>query len=585
MEEHEVDFLILGGGAAGLSSALFAALMGYRVLLCEKTGQIGGTSASSAGIVWVPCNHLAQSAGIEDSLEKARTYLRGELGGQYRAEMLDAYLETAPLVFDFLQERTEVKFNLVDWPDYHSDCEGAAQQGRSLMARRFDGRRLKDNFRFVRPPFKSLMLLGGMHLDKDRVEDFLNPLRSVGTLVRVFRSLTRYARDRLYNERGTDVGGGNALVASLLYSLLDAGGKFWVNANPLKIISSEDGVHDAIISCEGKNVRVHTKMGIILATGGFPSSDKLRQELAPNFPHDITFGMDTSQGDGIALAKSVGGTIDTDVLSPAYWQPSSRKSNSDGSNTGVMYGYLDRGKPGVIAVDSNGKRFVNESNSYHDIGMAMFQSGLAQGNRFHFICDRTFIWHHGLGMILPYRLSLRKYVKSGYIKVAPTIEELAQQIAVEPQALANTVARHNNYALDGRDPDFNRGETNYNRLFGCDRANGPNKNLAPIEKSPFIALEMHPGTLGTAIGVSVTPDAQVCDREGKPIHGLYAVGNDMTALMRGAYPGGGITIGPAIVFAYRAVERAIRSSHGAAANRSETLKRIQQRGATNASVD
>jgi len=557
MTNYDVDFVVLGAGVAGLSASLFAALKGYRVLVCEKTSQVGGTTASSAGIAWVPSSAIAKEAGISDSPDKVRIYLREELGKYYRENMIDAYLESAAFVFNLLQSQTEVKFTMTNWPDYHSDVPGASSLGRTLIAQRFDGRRLKDKFHLVRAPYKSLMLFGGMSLDKDRVEDFLNPFRSFGALTRVTKSLVRFAYDRIKYGRGTDIGGGNALVASLLYSLLERGGEVWVDTQPIELVKRGRGVGSVLLAKSGETVAVNASKGIILATGGFPANAAMRQRLAGDYPHDITFGLSANVGDGLNLAQSVGGTLDRDVVSPAFWQPSSKLLEENGSSTGVMYGYLDRGRPGVIAIDSKGQRFVNESNSYHDIGMAMFRSGLAQGNRFYFICDRKFVWHHGLGMIRPYKLSLRRYIKSGYIVSANSLETLAEKIDVSVAGLIDTVAKNNSYAASGVDSDFGRGETEYNKLFAHPRAKGSNKNLAPICHPPYIALRMYPGSLGTAVGISVNENAQVLSDDGTPIPGLFACGNDMTSIVRGTYPGGGITIGPAIVFAYRAIENAI----------------------------
>jgi len=549
--DHETDLLVLGSGAAGLCAALFARIQGLEVLLCEKTAQLGGTTASSGGIVWAPGSTHAAAAGIADSKAQVRQYLKGEFGAHEDPVLTDAFVDAAPLAIAALEREAGVKFSLTHWPDYHPDRPGAVDAGRTLEAQRFDGRRLGAQFHLVRPPLPPLMLLGGLQVDKRKVDDFLNPLRSLTTFFRVIRTLVRYAADRVRYPRGTDLGAGNALVAALLEALLARKADIWTSAGLVRLIRDEDGVCGALIDVGGQPRRVRARRGVVLATGGFPHGKALRDEFCADFPHELSFGFEANVGEGIQAARAIGAAIDHDVASPGYWQPSSQLPLADGSTRGILYGYLDRGRPGVIAVDRHGQRFVNEANSYHDVGLALIKAGYGRGNHFHFVCDSRFVWHHGLGMIRPFTLRLKRFARMGYIHMADSIRELAGKIGVDPDALATTVERHNGYARDGVDLEFGKGSTRYNRLFGHPRA-APNPNLAPISKSPFIALPILPSTLGTAIGLKATADAQVVDETGQPIRGLYACGNDMASVMRGCYPGGGITLGPAIAFAWRA---------------------------------
>ncbi|TJV46066.1 MAG: FAD-dependent oxidoreductase [Mesorhizobium sp.] len=554
--DHEVDLLVLGSGAGGLSAALFGTICGAKVLLCEKTSQVGGTTASSGGIVWAPGNLFAKDRGIDDPADQVRTYLKGECGRHYNAELADAFIESAPKAVATLHARTEAKFAMTQWPDYHSDRPGAAQLGRSLEAQRFDGRRLGKAFTLVRPPLPPLMLFGGMQVDKRKVDDFLNPFGDLKTLLRILKTLARYGLDRLSYPRGTELGAGNAMVAAMLYSLLQGGAEVWTNSPIEKLVRKSGTVVGGVIRRNGRTMSVGARRGVILATGGFPSNKHMREELSARFPHDITFGFEGDVGDGINVARAVGAVLDDDVDSSAYWQPSSKLRLSDGREQGVLYGYLDRGRPGVVAVDRTGRRFVNEANSYHDVGLALIKAGSGEGNIFHFVCDRTFVWHHGLGMIRPFTWNLRGFERMGYIAMAGSVVDLAAKIGVDPKGLSNTIANHNAYAATGVDLEFGKGSTAYNRLFGSKRA-GPNPNLAPIKKPPFVALRIYPGTLGTAIGLRASGNAQIMDGAGKPITGLYACGNDMASAVRGCYPAGGATLGPAIAFAYRAVAHAL----------------------------
>jgi 3-oxosteroid 1-dehydrogenase len=556
--DQEVDLVVIGGGIGGLCASLFGAIAGLKVLLCEKDSQLGGTTASSGGIAWVPGNSHALRAGRSEAPEQARTYLQYELGENYRPDLADAFLESAPRAIDVLERNSDVKFHFVPWPDYHPDAPGASLGGRVLEAAPFDGRLLGKDFELVRPPYKSLMLFGGMHIDKRKVDDFMNPFRSVSNFLRVVRTFARYGADRLKYSRGTEIGAGNALVARLVYSLLKRNVEIWTKAPLVELKREGNSVLGASFEKDGKSVWVRSRRGVILATGGFPHNRELRTKLASSFPHEYSSGFDGNIGDGILAALKIGARMDKGLASPAYWQPSSSIAQPDGTKKGVMYGYLDRGRPGVVAVDQAGKRFVNESNSYHDVGIALYHAGYGRGNRFFFVCDRDFVWYHGLGLIRPFQWNLKRYAKSGYITMADSIPELAKAIRINVGGLVETITEHNEYARLGHDPKFGKGATTYNRLFGHPRAK-PNPNLAPIKRPPFVALQIFPATLGTAVGLDVNADGCVLMEDGKPFRGLYACGNDMASVMRGNYPAAGITLGPSIAFSFRCASHAANS--------------------------
>ena len=551
--DHECDLLVLGGGGGGLSAALFGALKHLNVLLCEKSPQLGGTTSTSGGIIWVPGSAQARQANADDSIDRARTYLRHEIGELAREDLIEAFLASGHDALAKLEAETEVKFDLIPWPDYHPNSPGAVEKGRSLLIQPFDGRRLGADFALVRPPIQRLMVLGGLMLGADEIPDFLRPFASVVAFRTVVRKLGRYALDRLRYPRGTDIRNGNALVARLFCSLRQRNVPVWTDAPLVELIRQGDRTVGAVINRHGKPTRVRATRGVILATGGFPWSADLRSEFSTGFPHRYSLAFEGDTGDGIAAARAVGAVVDTALTSPALWTPASVIREPDGQETAVIYGYLDRGRPGVIAVDKSGRRFVNESDSYHDIVMAMHR--LANGHEAvaHFICDRAFLRKHGLGAIRPPGRDFRRYVKSRYIECADTIADLARRIGADPSILDETVRRHNSFADSGVDLDFGKGSNIYNRLFG-EAHGGLNPNLKRIETPPFFALRIRAASLGTTIGLKTDADARVCDADNNPVPGLYACGNEMASAMRGYYPGGGVTLGPAIVFGYRAVE-------------------------------
>ncbi|WP_306256776.1 FAD-dependent oxidoreductase [Pararhizobium sp. IMCC21322] len=556
---RNVDILVIGSGAAGVSAAIYGASAGKSVMLCEKAAKIGGTTALSNAMIWVPCSHQAKAAGIADSLEKARTYLRGELGNYYDEKKIDTFLERGPEAVREIEQNSEIKFVLAGTPDYHSSREGGVEKGRSLSPLPYDGRLLGKDFDLIGDPIR--VVLGGMMITSSEIKHFLNPFKSMTAIRHVIKRVGRFAMDRLKYARGTELSGGNAFLAAALISLRKLGVEL-VTECPMAALVVEDGrVTGALMSHNGEELRVTAKDAVILATGGFAANAALRKEIGGKHSHDVTLCAPEVQGDGINAARSIGASVDADVASPGFWTPVSRLKNKDGSTAIVPYGWLDRGRPGVIAVAPDGKRFVNESNPYHDICIGLFENGYPEDKRFFFICEEAFVKKRGMGDILPWPWtpSLDSHIRRGYIRKGQTLGDLAREIDIDSQALTDTVAQHNQNVKIGRDPEFNRGESVFNRTLGDASLGLKNPTLGPIKNGPFIALQIVPGTLGTSVGISTDAQARVLKEDGQAVPGLYACGSDATSMMAGVYPGAGITIGPAIVAAYLAVEHATKT--------------------------
>lgn len=557
--EKTVDFLVIGTGAAGVSAAIYAASKGKSVMLCEKAKKIGGTTALSNAMIWVPCSDHAKAANIDDTLDRARTYLKGELGNYYDEAKIDTYLKRGPEAVRVLEASSEIKFVLASAPDYHSSREGGVDKGRALSPVPYDGRKLRKDFDLIGDPIR--VVLGGMMITSSEIKYFLNPFKSATAVSHVLRRVGRFAKDRIRFSRGTELSGGNAFIAAALISLRNLGIDLQTNCAMRELIVEDGRAVGAKLSHSGIETRVLARDGVILATGGFAASADLRAKIGAKHRHDVTLCATDVQGDGINAARDVGGALDTNVASPGFWTPVSRLKNKDGSTAIVPYGWLDRGRPGVIAVGPNGKRFVNESNSYHDICIGLFENGYPDDERFFFICEEAFVKKRGMGDILPWpwTLSLSSYIRRGYIQRGQTLEDLAKEIDIDPQALKATVAQHNDNVNTGTDAEFGRGTSAFNRTLGDATLGLKNPNLGPIHNGPFIALRIVPGTLGTAAGLKTNANAQVLRDDDSAVEGLYACGNDATSMMAGIYPGAGITIGPAIVSAYLAVEDAIEA--------------------------
>ena len=551
--DQEVDLLVFGSGAAGMTAALVGAHEGLEVVLCEKSSQVGGTTATSAGSLWIPGAGPIVRNGRAESDEEARRYLQGELGEHIRWDLMDAFLTAGPAAIDYLEQRTDVRFEHLQNPDYHSDRPGGSAFGRAITAAPFDGRQLGPDFELLRPPRRVFMIFGGMMVYRREIQTLLRPFASFSAFRQVIRVLTLHALARLRYPRGTRLLIGNALIGRYLLSLRKKGVPIWVGATLVELVREGARVGGAVIEVNGVRRRVRARRGVVLATGGIPHNKSLRAEFMKDFAHSHSLVFEGNTGDGLIKSRAIGAVVDDTVSNPGFWSPASILKRPDGSETVWVHGHMDRGKPGLIAVNTQGRRFVNEADSYHDFVMAMFRSHpKGPAGPAYLICDHRFIRKYGLGLVRPLYPRLGPFIAAGYLMAGNTVAELAGRIGIEPANLMETVAEHNRDAGIGVDKAFGRGSTAFNRFNG-DPENKPNPCMRPIEKPPFYAMAVYPCTLGTTIGIKTDKDARVLDASASAIPGLYACGNDMSSVMRGFYPGPGITLGPAVVFAYRAI--------------------------------
>lgn len=549
--DREVDLLVAGAGAAGMATALVAALEGLDVMLCEKSDQVGGTTATSAGTVWIPGNTQSGRAGFPDSAREAEIYLRNLIGDSLQPDKLAAFLSTGPAAIDYLAGRSEVRFLPAGrHPDYR-ELPGAAISGRALSPLPFDGRLLRDDFKRVRPPIEEFLVLGGMMVGKADIPRLVGRFDSAGNLAYSLRLFSRYLVDRLTHPRGTRLLMGNALVARLLYSLRKNRVALAFRAPIEEILRDDAGVVGARVRHEGRLLTVKSRKGVVLATGGYGRSPELRSILMPRAATGFSLSYEGNTGDGLMLAKRMGATIASGHRTGAFWAPVSITLRRDGSRGLFPHLILDRAKPGLIAVNSAGRRFVNEACSYHDFVEAMFESHkLASAIPAQLICDSSFVRKYGLGIIYPGTRDLGKHERSGYLTCARSFAELAGKLSIDRAALEETIARHNSFAATGVDLDFGKGGAELNRFNG-DPQNLPNPCLKPIGHPPYCALAVWPADLGVSAGLATNPDGRLLGANGEPIPGLYACGNDMASVFMGTYPGPGTTLGPALTFAYR----------------------------------
>lgn len=561
-EQAAFDLVVVGAGAAGLAAALFAALDGAQVLLVERTAFVGGSSAWSAGTTWVPGSLHAPAT---DSPDDALGYLDRAIGHHAPRALRQAFLREGPAAIAELAERTEVRFRPYPrHPDYLSHLAGATPAGRALEPLPFDGRRLGPLFGLLRPPIPEFTVLGGMMLDRNDIHHLLGMTRSLASLRHSLQILLRHAADRLRHPRGTRLVMGNALVARLLHALSrQPGVSLLVGTEVTALARSSERVDRVTLQQSEVRRTVHARCGVVLAGGGFNRHPRRRAELLPGADPAWCPGAPGHTGAAQDLALGLGAQLGRGAASHAYWAPVSLRRRPDGSQAVFPHFVMDRAKPGMLTVGADGRRFVNESTSYHLFGLAMQQPGARQVPAF-LVCDAPALRRYGLGMVRPGGRGLAPFLADGYLVQAASLVELAQRLSLPPAALADTVDRHNRFAATGVDEDFGRGVGDYAQHIGDATAGGPNPNLGPLRQAPFYAVRLYPGDIGAATGLLGDEHARVLDRQGAPIPGLYACGNELQSVMGGVYTGPGITIGPAIVFARIAARHALQDRQAAA---------------------
>ncbi len=552
------DIVVIGSGAAGMSAALFAAIGGVKVLLVERTGLLGGTSALSAATTWVPNTHHAAAVGADDSLEKTEHFLDQVVGNHSDAALRRAFVKSTPPAIAALEAHSDVVFRpYALHPDYVQEAEGATLRGRALEPLPFDGRQLGAAFALLRPPIPEFTILGGMMVDRTDIGHLLNVTRSWASLRHAAGLVGRYVRDRLTHPRGTRLVLGNALIGRMLASLLKRDIDIVLGTSTTELLHEGGQINGLVLECGNDRRRIVVRRGLILASGGFNQHRTRRAELLHRPTPVHSPGAPGNTGEMQDLALALGARFGSGNLDHAFWAPVSIRQRPDGSTAVFPHFVLDRGKPGMVSVNKLGRRFVNEATSYHLFSRAMFEANETTPTiPAYLITDSEGLRKYGLGMVRPGGRGLKSYLDDGYLTKAPTIAELASKLEIDSAGLARTIADMNRYAETGVDPEFGRGTTAYHNVNG-DAASKPNPNLGPIRTAPYYAVRLYPGDIGAATGLVTDVDAQVLGPDNRPLGKLYACGNDMNSIMGGTYPGPGITIGPAITFAYLAVRHAI----------------------------
>jgi 3-oxosteroid 1-dehydrogenase len=525
-----------------MTAALVAAQAGLDALVIEKTEYYGGSTAMSGGGLWIPNNYLLQQDGLDDSEERARTYLASTVGDRVPQAFQDAYLKNAPEMVRYLVAHSHMRFHRSkNYADYFPERPGGMADGRAIEASPFDGRKLGDDFKQLKPSIISIPAgLAFTASEYNKLGMVMSTWAGKWTALKVgLRTVFNLLTGVKYLALG------QALIARLRLSLKEAGVPIWLNTGLHELVFENGAVIGIVAEQNGKPMRIRARKGVILAAGGFEHNQAMRDELQPHpLKHEWSSGNGGNIGEAIQLGMKAGAAVD--LMEDAWWGPTSMMPG-----IGPMFHVGERGYPGGIMVNGAGRRFTNESAGYTEVVHAMYEKHTEAVPHVPctFIMDSRFRSKYIFGTIFPGQPIPQSYYDTGYIKRADTLAELAALCGLDPQGLVEEVEKFNRFARAGVDQDFGRGQSAYDRYYG-DPNNRPNPCLAPIQKAPFYGVEFVAGDLGTKGGLVTDETARVLKTDGKVIPGLYAIGNTSASVMGNTYPGAGSTIGPAMTFGY-----------------------------------
>lgn len=567
-QDARFDVVVIGSGGAGLSAALCAAIDGARVLVVERTAHVGGTTALSAGTTWIPCTERGLKVQPDDTLARASHFLDLAVGERSERRLRQAFLDNGPAAVAKLERHSDVQYQVRPLhPDYLSELDGAVLRGRAIEPMPFDGRLLGPALSLIRPPIPEFTVLGGMMVDRDDIFHLLRLTQSWTSLRYALRIIGRHAMDRLFWPRGTRLVMGNALIGRLLLSLLKRGVQIVTDTELQSMVLEGQTVRGVVLqqTRDGHTVQrtVQALGGVVLASGGFNRHPQRRKELLPGTDPDWCPAAPGHTGQALDLAVQAGAALGEGGLSHAFWAPVSIRQRADGSTAAFPHFVMDRGKPGMLTVNQAGRRYLNESTSYHLFGIEMQKQVNAPSVPSWLIADAAALKRYGLGMIRPGGKGLAPFLADGYLTQANSVAELAQRLQMDPEVLQSTLTTFNAMADQGVDSAFNRGTTDYQRANGDAHWPGANPCLGALREAPFYAIRLYPGDIGAATGLRTDTHARVLDAQGAPLPGLYACGNEMHSIMGGVYPAPGITIGPGLVFGYLAAQHALQRASGA----------------------
>ena len=550
------DWVVVGSGGGSMCSGLLMRERGKSVVILEKTEFVGGTTARSGGVMWIPNNPFLKRDGIDDSFEKVATYLDTLAGdhddtpGSTRVRR-HTYLREAPQMLAFLQKQ-QIPFTRVSyWPDYHDELPGALKAGRTVVAELFDLNSLGNWKKKLRPGFlmvpasldEGLKIMRARYLPEGKVA-----MVKVG--VRIIAGLLMGKRY---------ISAGAALQGWMLSKALQAGIDIRTES-PVDEIIIEDGTAKGVITIkDGKPWRIGARLGVLVNAGGFAHNQRMRDQYIPGTKTIWSGAAPGDTGEMIEEMMRIGAAtaqMDERVGNQTTLPPGAEKSDIKPGAQQLT------AAPHAILVDQSGVRYMNEGGSY-----MTYAKGMLERNKTvpaipsWAVFDSQYTQRYMLAGVAPTKARLKKWQDAGYVKCGDTIEALAREINVDAKALVATVERFNGFVAKNRDEDFHRGERAYDLWLG-DPTHKPSATLGSIDKAPYYAVPVHPGDVGTYGGVVTDEFARVLRADGSVIEGLYATGVSTASVMGRVYPGAGSSVGPSFVWGYVAANHAANRGAG-----------------------
>ncbi|WP_428310616.1 FAD-binding protein [Hydrocarboniphaga sp.] len=552
--DETFDFVVAGCGGGSMCAALVMRAAGRSVLILEKTALLGGTTARSGGVMWIPNNPVMQRDGIADSFDAASRYLDQVCGDAVDAPGATplrrrTYLEQAPRMVEFLI-RQGLRFTRVrEWPDYYDQLPGGSVPGRTVVAELFDLKQLGDWAKRLRPSF----IVAPLPATLEEMMELPAYKRSWQVRLLMLKLALRLLLAKFSGKHW--VAGGAALQGRMLQAALKAGVDIRSEA-PVGELIVEDGVVTGVLTIrDGRPWRVAAKLGVLVNAGGFARNQAMRDRYAPGTSVKWSMAAPGDTGEMIEEMQRIGAALaqmDERVGNQITLPPGAEDSEAKPTVQAMT------AAPHCMLVDQSGARYMNEGGSYMAYAKAMLERHRSvPAVPSWAIFDSQYMQRYMLAGTMPGSRKPQSWYDSGYLKKADSIEQLAALLDIDPAALGATLARFNGFVCRNCDEDFHRGESAYDRWLG-DWLHRPSPSLGSIERAPFYAVAVYPGDVGTYGGVVTDEHARVLRADGSVITGLYATGVSTASVMGRAYPGAGSSVGPSFTWAYVAAMHAAR---------------------------
>ncbi len=536
----ETDVLVVGTGGSGLVAAIIAHDEGAKVTLIEKTNVVGGTTAVSGGIPWIPNNHHMSEVGETDSKEEVFTFMKTLAQGRSDDSLIEAFIDNAPQMLKYLEENTDFKCDALQMPDYKAEIDGGKKKGRSVGPHTFDTNLLGDSIGKIRQSPVAIMPIAWADYEAGgHGINYINNLDFEMIMDRAARGI---------------VGMGMSTVGQLYKACLDRGIEPLLETRAQEIILDDGKVVGLKTEREGKDFYIWAEKGVILATGGFEWNEELKTTFLPG-QYTLPLSPPCCEGDGLKMCMAIGAQLGN--MSEVWGVPSVFMPGEEYEGKQLYrMAMMERCLPHSIMVNRYGKRFVNESHNYNDVAKAFrtvdpVKHDFANVPAWCIFDQQYRDKYLIMGTIFP-----GDPTTPDWLIAANTLEELAQKVGIDANNLKSTVERFNGFVAKDIDEDFGRGEAVYDIYSGDPNLTTTNPCLGTIEKPPFFALPVHMGTLGTKGGPRTNANGQVLHIFGHAIEGLYAAGNVMAGVSGPGYDGGGITIGMGMTWGYIAAKHA-----------------------------